>query len=88
MGKAFQASLSSAVRWGVICVPAIQPTWWARDLEGEPVMEISQTSILASGGGKASIPWKGEGMTYAMVSHCSGPCFLGNLKPLQRAGFN
>lgn len=92
MGKEFQASLSSTVRWGVICIPAILPlwglTWWAGALEGECVMETSQTSVLASGGGEVSCPWKGEGLTYAMVSHCAGPCFLGNLNPLQRAGFN
>lgn len=80
----------------LICkIPAILPpqgpTWSSGGLRREHVMEASQIRAPALlqfwpvGEERRAVP---ESVTDAMVRHCAGCCFLGNLKPLQREGFN
>lgn len=80
----------------LICkIPAILPlqgpTWSSGGLRREQVMEASQIRAPALlqfwpvGEERRAVP---ESVTYAMVRHCAGCCFLGNLKRLQREGFN
>lgn len=80
----------------LICkIPAILPlqgpTRSSGGLRREHVMEASQIRAPALlqfwpvGEERRAVP---ESVTYATVSHCAGCYFLGNLKPLQREGFN
>lgn len=80
----------------LICkIPAILPlqgpTRSSGGLRREHVMEASQIRAPALlqfwpvGEERRAVP---ASVTYAMVRHCAGSCFLGNLKPLQREGFN